>query len=346
MPPAISTKNCSLNILCIFSCFRCPVQLNNVALQPARKEGEKDVMFTHQSKWSCLTSLDYPYNPTITATIQDQTVTQVLQMDMEYQRVNITAKCIQLESEGHNILQDGTFLEKTTYTIADTTGVVELTVWGPQHNMNIDSWFYMTNLSRVFQGKKFLSTTKDITFSTIACTDTTHPIEVTTSEHITANIIGAKVNITYICPLKHQIKDMALSCSRVLCNNCDIFYKSDVIILHTHAKLTIQTTDNIKTLNIENKVIRSVVQISKTATTDTIMDSLLDLPRMQITIHNNSITHLAYPEPSHPETTPLITFSPLAQSTSLSTSGDSEELDLFMADGPTDIQPKSDTPSA
>ncbi len=47
------------------------MQLNDVALQPARKEGEKDIMFTHQSKWSCLTTLDYPYNPTITTTMQD-----------------------------------------------------------------------------------------------------------------------------------------------------------------------------------------------------------------------------------------------------------------------------------
>ncbi|XP_058625948.1 uncharacterized protein LOC131536829 isoform X1 [Onychostoma macrolepis] len=143
----------------------------------------------------------------------NKTITQILQMDMEYQSVNIRAKCIQLESEGHNILQDGTFLEKTTCTIADTTGVVERTVWGLQHNINIESWFYMTNLSLcIFQGKKFLSTTKDTTF----------PIELTTSECITANIMGAKVNGTYICPLKHQLKDMALSCSRVLCHKCDI----------------------------------------------------------------------------------------------------------------------------
>ncbi len=63
----ISTKNCCLKIL---SCFRSPVQVNNVALQPARKEGEKDILLTPQSKWSCSTSFDYPYNPTITATRQ------------------------------------------------------------------------------------------------------------------------------------------------------------------------------------------------------------------------------------------------------------------------------------
>ncbi len=116
------------------------------------------------------------------------------------------------------------FLKKQ-HTIADTTGVVELTVWGPQHNINIESWFYMTNLSlRIFQGKTILSTTKDTTF----------PIELTTSEHITANIIGAKVNITYICPLKHRLQDMALSYSRVLCHKCNTFYQADVIYT-THA---------------------------------------------------------------------------------------------------------------
>lgn len=92
------------------------------------------------------------------------------------------------------------------------------------------------------------------------------------------------------------------------------------------------------------------MQIPKTATTDTIMDSLLDLPTMQMTIHNQYITHLAYLEPSHPDThqqtTPLISFSPPTQSLS-PTNDDLEELDLFMADdSPTDNQPKADRPPA
>ncbi len=78
------------------------------------------------------------------------------------------------------------------------------------------------------------------------------------------------------------------------------------------------------------------MQISKTATTGTLMDSRLDLPAMQMTIHNNCITHLAYPEPSHPDihqqNTPLITFSPPTQSASLLTNDDLKEFDLFIAD--------------
>lgn len=68
---------------------RCPVQLNNVVVQPSRREDGMDILFTHQSKWCCLTSIDYPYNPTIMVTIQDQTISQILQIDMEYHRVSI-----------------------------------------------------------------------------------------------------------------------------------------------------------------------------------------------------------------------------------------------------------------
>lgn len=328
---------------------RCPIQMRNVILQPSRKHGEKDVMYTHKSKWSCLTSLDFPYNPTITATTQDNTINQILEMETEYQRLNVKAKCVGLESQGHNILQDDTFLEKTNYTIADTTGAIELAVWGLQHTLKLESWFNMTNLSlRMFKGIKFLSTTKDTNISPITCTDTTFPIPPTTSEDITAGIVGAKVNIIYICPLKHVLKDIPLSCSRILCNRCDIFYKSETILLHTQARLTIktQTSDNMKTVNIENNI-RSMVKIPHTATTDMITDLLLDLPTMHMTIHNDCITHLKYEEPSHTnihqETTPLITLSPAthAQAISREANDDFDKLDLFMDDHTTDIQQKT-----
>ncbi|XP_026102351.1 uncharacterized protein LOC113116484 [Carassius auratus] len=328
---------------------RCPVQLNNVVVQPSRREDGMDILFTHQSKWCCLTSIDYPYNPTIMVTIQDQTISQILQIDMEYHRVNITAKLIQRESEGHAFLQDDVLLEKAVYTIADTTGIMELTVWGEQ-NLQLDSWFYITNVSlRMFRGTKFLSTTKDTKFTPTTCTDPTFPLQPTTSEQVTGNIIGAKVTIIYICPLKHKLHNMALSCTRVLCDKCDIFYRTDAITLHTHARLKITTTtsDEIKSVNIENHVLRATIQIPKNATTDTIMDSILDLPTMNITIHNHYITHLAYPEKSHTDTpqpnSPLVHFSPPTQPPA--PSEDLAELDLFMVESPLDTQPKVNQPT-
>lgn len=142
---------------------------------------------------------------------------------------------------------------------------------------------------------------------------------------------------------------MALSCTGVLCDKCDTFYKSDTITLHTHAKLKIRTTtsDDIKSVNTENNILRSTIQISKTAMTDSIMDSLLDLPTMKMTIHYHYITHLAYPEQSHPDTpqpsTPLIHFSPSTQS---APPNDLAELDLFMAESPMDSEPKANRPTS
>jgi len=230
-------------------------------------------------------------------------------------QVNIKAKAIELKSEGHNVLQNDTFLEKRTFLIADKTGAIELTMWGLQHTIEIGSWYDFTSVSfRTFQGKKFLSTTKDTHVSSAICTDTTCTVEETTSESVTAEIIGAKVKIIHLCPMKHRLPDMPLSCTRVMCHRCDMYYKATVISVHTSAKLTIRTTSNdIKTVDIENQVIQTAVHIPHTATPDTITDSLLNLPTMTLTLHHNYVTQLTHP-PAFPSTTqtgiPKITISP------------------------------------
>jgi len=85
--------------------------------------------------------------------------------------------------------------------IADKTGVIELTMWGLQHTIEIVSWYDFICVSvsfRTFQGKRILSTTKDTHVSIAICTDTTCTVEETASESITVEIIGAKVKIIHL----------------------------------------------------------------------------------------------------------------------------------------------------
>ncbi len=139
------------------------------------------------------------------------------------------------------------FLKKKKNIFADQTGVIEVTMWGLQHDVEIGSWYDLTNVSfRTFQGKKFLSTTKDTQVSAVDSTHSTCSVERTQSQHITADIIGAKVKIIHLCPLKHCLPDMPLSCTRVLRVRCDTHYKSSVISVHTSARLTITTPNQKK----------------------------------------------------------------------------------------------------
>lgn len=174
-------------------------------------------------------------------------------------------------------------------------------MWGLQHDVEIGSWYDLTNVSfRTFQGKKFLSTTKDTQVSAVDSTHSTCSVERTQSQHIIADIIGAKGKIIHLCPLKHCLPDMPLSCTRVLRVRCDTHYKSSVISVHTSARLTIRSTCNeIKLVHIENREIQSAVQIPHDATPDTITDTLLDLPTMNFTLHQDHVTQLAYP-PTYP----------------------------------------------
>jgi len=60
-----------------------------VVLQPARHTyGEKAILYVYKTKISCLLSVDYSYNPTIFTSQQKGTVSQVLEMELEYQNVS------------------------------------------------------------------------------------------------------------------------------------------------------------------------------------------------------------------------------------------------------------------
>lgn len=60
--------------------------------------------------------------------------------------VLIHVKIARQESKGHNIMKDGTFLEKNIYTVSDKSAAAELTVWW-QHCIETGHWYSMNNIS-------------------------------------------------------------------------------------------------------------------------------------------------------------------------------------------------------
>lgn len=134
-------------------------------------------------------------------------------------------------------------------------------MWGLQQTIEIGSWYDFTSVSfRTFQGK-FLSTTKDTQISMAVCTDTTCTVEETMSESITAQIIGAKVKLIHLCLLKYCLADLPQSdvsqmwhILQIQCNFC----------AHICQINHLTTCNDIKTVNIENQVIQSAVQIPHT----------------------------------------------------------------------------------
>lgn len=64
-------------------------------------------------------------------------------------QVNVKAKVILQKSQGHNFVRDGTFLLNATYTIADKTASIDLTVWNHDDNykITIGKWYLFSNVS-------------------------------------------------------------------------------------------------------------------------------------------------------------------------------------------------------
>ncbi|XP_077096320.1 uncharacterized protein LOC143747410 [Siphateles boraxobius] len=327
---------------------RSPVHLHNIRLTPSlTKEGAHDITFTHSSTLSCLSQLDYSYNPTLSSNQEDLTISDILKTNTTYTRVNVKAKIIQQKSQSHNFVRDRTFLTNITYVIADKTTSIDLTVWG-EEDITTGGWYFITNVSvRKFQGATFLSSTRDSKFTKITCHESVCQVEHTTSQNLTADIIGTQVNVLYICPLKHPIPDMPLSTYKVHCEKCNTFYISSCITNYTHGTLKIKTPTEIKNVQIENKFIKSIINVPDTANIDTIIDTLLELPPVRMTLHQNNITHI---ETIKPHTKQLdipniiITPSPTESSTTLFPSH--EDIEQFMVDFPENTLSPSTSTSA
>nr|XP_055049639.1 uncharacterized protein LOC129435227 [Misgurnus anguillicaudatus] len=291
---------------------RTPVCLHDVVLQPSRlTEGTHEVLYTYKSTIASLNHLDYSYNPTLSMTEKDLSIAEILKVKTSYRRVNVKAKILQNNGQHHNFIHDGTFLLNTTSTIADTTASINFTVWNDT-DITIGSWYLISNASiRLFNGETTISTTKDTELTPVSCQDETHPLQHTTLETLSADIVGANIDILYLCPQKHKIPNMSLSSTKVQCEKCNTYFKSACITHYTHGTITIKTATNIRTLHIENNLIRSVVDIPDNANTDNIIDALLALPPVHVTVHKNNLTRITtILNPPTLTDMPKITFSP------------------------------------
>lgn len=186
-------------------------------------------------------------------------------------------------------MRDGTFLEKNIYTVCDKTSSAELTVWG-EHCLEIEQWYSMSNISvRQYTNKTYLTTTKDTEFTIIQSQSTAIFVPTTSSINQNCEIIGAQITNTYICPLKHPIT-MSLSSSKILCEKCKTQFKSTAIEIKTYGNLTMKSTSGkIFTAKIGNSIIGTLVDLKRSRSDDDIVDSLLELPEIKVTTHNEFI---------------------------------------------------------
>ncbi|XP_051567804.1 uncharacterized protein si:dkey-249d8.1 [Myxocyprinus asiaticus] len=277
---------------------RCPVTLEDVILQPSKESyGKRNVFYTHSSRMSCVCDLGDAFNDTLPA--KQQEITLAEKLVTKPQRVNIIVKIIKEEYKGNSVVRDGRYLPRTTYTVADATAYISLTVWC-EHNITIGEWYHITNVSlKQFNDKTSLTTTKDTRILNIPSQGATVTVEVPT-ESIKCEIIGANVKIFFICHRKHNLSNITPSSPTVYCPSCKTHYKTSATTMKisVHLDLKPETGDVIQA-SAEDEVIMPVITVKPNASRDEIIQSLMALPPMQVTICNSVIVKIEDGSESH-----------------------------------------------
>ncbi|KAI7807508.1 hypothetical protein IRJ41_005297 [Triplophysa rosa] len=264
-----------------------------------------------KTRMSCVGDLGHAFKNTLPAGAYDIKLSELLKLDLKPKRVNINVKIILEESKGNNVVRDRRhYLPNTVYTVADSTGYISLTVWCKK-DITVGEWYNFTNVSVMqFNGKTTLSTTKHTNILNIPSQGTAVDVEVPI-ESMKCYIIGVNLKILFICPGKHELKDLILSSPSVYCVSCKTHYKTTASIMKISGRLVLEpeTGDNINA-RVEDEVIRSVVAVKPDASQNDIIQAFMALPTMQITICNNVIVKME-------ESTSLNTSSPGMESQTL-----------------------------
>lgn len=207
-------------------------------------------------------------------------------------QVNINTKIIQEVCKGNSVTRDGRSLPRTEYIVADTTGYIRLTFWC-EHNITVGEWYNITNVSvGKFIGKTSLSTTKTTQIVNIPSQGTAVAVQVPT-ETIKCDIIGVNIKNLFICPRSHTLKDVTSSSPTVYCSSCNTHYKPPAIIMRISGHLALKPeTGNVVEASVEDEVIRSVLTVKPGASREDIIQSVIALPPMLITIHENIVVKM------------------------------------------------------
>lgn len=269
------------------------VTLEDVVLQPSTKSSRKmNVFYTHRSKMSCVRDLREAFKHIPSAGPRDIQVSELLKRDTKPNKVNINVKIIQEVCKGNKVVWDGSYLPKTEYIVADTTGSISLTVWR-EHNITVGDWYTITNVSaKEFRGKATLSTTRNTQILNIPSRGTAAAAEVPT-QTIKCDIIGANIKSLIICPHLHELKSVKSSKSTVYCFSCNTYYKTTAIVTKFSGHLNLKAeSGKVVKARIEDELIRSVVRVEDAASPQDIIQRLIELPPMQITIRENNIVKI------------------------------------------------------
>ncbi len=85
----------------------------------------------------------------------------------------------------------------------DESAPIDLTVWN--YNITIGHLYLFSNVSiRQFKGETFISTTKDTEMTLLTCNEHTCPVQHPTFHNLTADIVGASIDILHNCPQKRS----------------------------------------------------------------------------------------------------------------------------------------------
>ncbi|KAA0701355.1 hypothetical protein E1301_Tti024321 [Triplophysa tibetana] len=257
---------------------RTPVKLTDVVFSPSRqKKGETDILVNQGTSFTCARKLDFAFDLCSETIILHQTLQSILHEPREYQRVNITVKLLCLTEQTESMTRRFKKMERRCYDVADETGGISLTVWGPEA-LTVGKWYKVTNTSvRLFGSCFCLSTSPESHITMVP--DVADEVAQIVSNYKTTQgeVVTADVNIEYLCPKQHSLTSVNASTLMTRCQQCSAFCRTSKISSVYRAKVSLQDKcGTITTFMIEDIVLRTLLNVPKgtTVETDTLVGKL------------------------------------------------------------------------
>lgn len=218
------------------------MKLSPIERTPSRyNPGQFDIKLSSRSQLTP-TSLNFSYEKPGAQGTQEVKIKELKDIP-EGSRVTVTAKVIGKEESVLQKLQSGRTLTRTTFTIADESASVDLTLWGPPEQVNPSSTYQFTNLAvKIFEKKK-LSTTLETSIKRKEDIKNVTAASFIKTKIEKVKIIGVSIYTVSKCCFCNSIIQLNPSLTSVKCMKCHKRQLSEAVKKSTKCEINAKRAD-------------------------------------------------------------------------------------------------------
>lgn len=237
-----------------------PVKLSSIERTPSYKSpGKFDIKLDSQSTRFSPVKLNFSFE-TIEQVAESSPVKKIKDLEdtPEGSRVTITAKVLQKLESCKQDLQ-GKEMIRTGIIIADETGSIELTLWGPRDQVKEGATYTFYNVTMKIFFKKKLTTNPQSTIKKAEDLKNVQPTAVFKEVERSVKVCGIKIQSIYKCCFCSSSVKFNHGMITLKCHNCEKRQLTDNLLSSIRAELMAKQTggnESVKSYTIPHNVLK------------------------------------------------------------------------------------------